>query len=637
MPDSRDSRPPDGEPPASSTSTDRPTTSLRPQPAVSSRPGPLRGVTRVLESQGFEERYELRRLLGRGGIGEVHLCHDRHIGRDVALKRIHREGPAAGASGTAARFVREARVQGQLEHPSVVPVYDLGVTPDGVEFFTMKRIGGMTLEEIVRRLRDGDERALGEYPRNKRLQIFRQICLAMDYAHVRGVVHRDLKPANIMVGRFGEVYVLDWGIAKVLPGEGATIRTGVPHEDRTVDGQILGTVGYMPPEQLVGDSHVGTPADVYALGAILYELLTLGPLHQGRTSAELMRSTQIGADARASVRAPDRNVPPELERLCVEATALEATDRPQGARALAERIEGFLEGDRDVALRGRLAEAHTGAAEEAAREAFAGGAEAEAHRRRALQEAGRALALDPTSTAATRLLMRLMLQPPAAPPPAARRAIEDEEMEEARVALRFGGAAYLGVGILAAAAMAAAGIRSMAGLAAIVVPVVFGGCVAWLLTRRPRITPGQSAVVVTAGFVAISAAAGIGGPLLFVPGLAAANVMATSVGLARPYRGIILLLACLALTVPFALDWWGVIPPAYVYRDGAMVLLPRVTAIPPWIEPVAIVAALVGIVIAPSFVIWRIGDRLAEMRARVHTQHWQLQQLVPGDAAAPGA
>ncbi|MFW6023392.1 MAG: serine/threonine-protein kinase, partial [Myxococcota bacterium] len=305
---------------------ERPTAAIRPS-GGSTTPGRVKDVSRgLLQLDTPEERYQRRKLLGRGGIGEVHLCHDRHIGRDVAMKLLRPATEETSFSSATVRFVREARVQGQLEHPAIVPVYELGVTPDGVEYFTMKRIGGQTLESILHGLRTGDSALRRAFPRNKLLQIFRQVCLAVEYAHVRGVVHRDLKPANIMVGHYGEVYVLDWGIAKVMPGEGSTIHPGVP-EERTLDGQILGTVGYMPPEQLVGDARLDARADVYALGSILFEILTLQPLHLGASSAELMRSTQLGANARATERAPDRDVPPELERLCVDATHLQPDRR----------------------------------------------------------------------------------------------------------------------------------------------------------------------------------------------------------------------------------------------------------------------------------------------------------------------
>lgn len=597
--------------------------------AAESQPAAVGHLDHAPTDGTFDERYERRRLLGEGGMGEVHLCVDRRIGREIAMK-VLRPGTGSTHSGNV-RFLREARIQGQLEHPTTVPVYDLGLTSEGVEFFTMKRVGGVTLEEVVLRLQSGDREAAREFGLHRLLHVFQQVCLGVQYAHTRGVIHRDLKPANIMIGGFGEVYIIDWGLAKVgaeEPGAGGG-PSGQWVKRGTMDGAVLGTPGYMSPEQAFDSGAVDERADVYALGAILFEILTLEPLHQGHQTFELLRSTQAGVNVPERVRSCAREVAPELEALCAEAVQVQARDRIASARRLADGVGRFLEGDRDEELRRRLAEEHVQVAEEAARRALAAGEDADAQRQKALQEAGRALALDPNSTAGTRVLMRLLVEPPREPPPAAQRAIEDEEMEEARFVLRLGGPAYVVQGLLAAAGIIMAGLRSPAGLLAIVAPIVFAGGMAMWLARQPRIPHGLALVVVVAAFAAISAVSGLGGPLLFVPGLAVGNLMATTVGFARPYRGLILLLACLAIAVPFILDWVGVLPPAYVYEDGAILLLPRVMEFPPWIEPVAMVLAVTALLVAPSLAVWGIGDRLSEMRARVHTQQWQLQQLVP--------
>ncbi len=190
------------------------------------------------EASEFTRRYQERRLLGEGGMGSVLLCADAQIGRHVALKII-RAAPRAGARAER-RFLREARVQGQLEHPALVPVYDLGITPDGAVYFTMKRVRGETLEDVLRELR-GDPR----FTRRKLLAAFARVCLAVDFAHRRGVLHRDLKPANVMLGDFGEVYVLDWWLAKLTdhpdlepePDE----RVAVLVTSETAPGAVLGT------------------------------------------------------------------------------------------------------------------------------------------------------------------------------------------------------------------------------------------------------------------------------------------------------------------------------------------------------------------------------------------------------------
>jgi serine/threonine-protein kinase len=197
----------------------------RPSSASSSASGSDSGSETVAEVTGarwmrappapaddvpLTRRYEPRELLGEGGMGEVHRCTDARIGREVAMK-VMRHADEPGSSTK--RFRREALLQANLEHPSIVPVYDVGVDAEGAPCFAMKRVRGQTLRHILTRIAEGDELARRRYPVHKLLGAFSQVCLAIDFAHSRGVIHRDLKPANIMLGDFGEVYVLDWGLA----------------------------------------------------------------------------------------------------------------------------------------------------------------------------------------------------------------------------------------------------------------------------------------------------------------------------------------------------------------------------------------------------------------------------------------
>src|SRR3954467_1599549 len=205
--------------------------------------------------------YQIGELIGRGGMGEVVVAQDQRIGREVAIKRIRSLDPSSDAVN---RFLREARIQARLDHPAIVPVYELGTDADGRPYFTMKRLAGVTLS---RKLSENG-------PVQPLLRAFVDVCLAIQLAHSRGVVHRDLKPSNIMLGDYGEVYVLDWGVARVLT---ETRRTTGPSlvvdpDDGTTVGAILGTPGYMAPEQVRGHE-AGSKADVYALGAILFEIL----------------------------------------------------------------------------------------------------------------------------------------------------------------------------------------------------------------------------------------------------------------------------------------------------------------------------------------------------------------------------
>ncbi|MDQ3296446.1 MAG: protein kinase, partial [Myxococcota bacterium] len=305
-------------------------------------------------SQG--SRYTEQSVLGVGGMGKVVLARDARIGREVALKVLHAERELAEEERE--RFLREAQVQGQLEHPSIVPVYDIDRRLDGTTFFTMRRVLGRTLGAILDDLRLGNPEAVARYTQRELLQAFATVCLTIDYAHSRGVVHRDLKPANIMLGDFGEVYVLDWGLARIMEDPAETIP---PANRLSVPGTMMGTPLYMAPEQMA-DPDVGPLADVYSLGAILFEILTLERVRDPR-------ALYAPVEARPSVRTPHRKIAPELETICVKATELDATERYRSARAIQEAIARYLDGDRETEQRRALAATHAERARAALRDA----------------------------------------------------------------------------------------------------------------------------------------------------------------------------------------------------------------------------------------------------------------------------
>jgi serine/threonine protein kinase len=238
---------------------------------------PDAAVDHLLRIAGAAEdpggRYELREEIGRGGMGVVHRARDRELQRDVALK-VLRAGADPG--DLARRLHREARVLASLEHPGMVPVHDVGVLADGSPFYVMKLVRGRRLDEWA-----ADRPAMGE-----RLRAFERICETMAFAHAHGVVHRDLKPGNVMLGAFGEVLVMDWGVAKVL-ADVSVAASGATVDGETAAGTVLGTPGYMAPEQAAGDARaIDARTDVYALGGLLHFLLagsppTAGPLPPG--------------------------------------------------------------------------------------------------------------------------------------------------------------------------------------------------------------------------------------------------------------------------------------------------------------------------------------------------------------------
>ncbi len=291
-----------------------------------------------------DARYDVLGTLGVGGMGKVELYRDRWIGREIARKSMAKKRKNDPKALNA--FMREAKIQGQLEHPAVVPVHDLAFEPDGRPTFTMKRVRGRTFRELM----DAEDRP----PLRRLLSAFHRVCLAIDYAHRRGVIHRDLKPENIMVGDFGEVYVLDWGIAK-LAGEPTTgdklDMEGILQSSPNALAKRVptGTLGYMSPEQ-VRCEELDPRSDVYGLGLILFEILTNRKTHPTKLPQVFYSTLQeVG---RASEVA---QVPPELDEACALALRVDRDHRVQSARALADLVQAFLDGDRDLEARHRRA------------------------------------------------------------------------------------------------------------------------------------------------------------------------------------------------------------------------------------------------------------------------------------------
>jgi eukaryotic-like serine/threonine-protein kinase len=326
-------------------------------------------------------RLQLLGEVARGGMGVIIKGRDSDLGRDLAVKVLleqHRENP-----DLIRRFVEEAQIAGQLQHPGVVPVYELGTLADHRPYFAMKLVKGRTLAELL------EERAGPAEDRARLLGIFEQVGLTMAYAHVRGVIHRDLKPSNIMVGSFGEVQVMDWGLAKVLPRGGVAddqgaglvrhdtvIRTGWTGRDTGLSqaGSIMGTPAYMSSEQASGDiDRLDERADVFALGSILCEVLTGGPAFTGRTVGEIHRKAARGDLAKAFGRLDACGADAELAGLARDCLACELEDRPRNASVVTERLTAYLAGVQERLRTAELdrVEAQARAEEEAKRRVLA--------------------------------------------------------------------------------------------------------------------------------------------------------------------------------------------------------------------------------------------------------------------------
>jgi serine/threonine-protein kinase len=314
----------------------------------------LKGTERNAQAT---ERYEIVGEIARGGVGRVHRGRDNDIGRDVALK-VLLDGHL-GNPELVQRFVEEAQIGGQLQHPGIVPVYELGLRSDGQPFFAMKLVKGETLAARL---------ATGESRRRELMAVFRDVCRTMSYAHARGVIHRDLKPSNIMIGNFGEVQVVDWGFAKVMRRGGvaderlakkaerdvtmiSTVRSGDDGSAPSVAGAVMGTPAYMPPEQALGRvEDLDERSDIFSLGAILCEILTGKPPYvEDRMNAAAhallepahKRLDECGADARLV----------SLCRRCLEPLP---KDRPPRADELAEETAAYLASAEGRAHRARV-------------------------------------------------------------------------------------------------------------------------------------------------------------------------------------------------------------------------------------------------------------------------------------------
>ncbi len=293
--------------------------------------------------ESHDGRYEIKSSLGTGGMGEVFEVTDHTLRRNVALKRLRR---GADSEKNRRRLLLEAQVTGLLEHPSIVPVYDLREGEDGNPFYIMRVVEEKSLEGIFEEIRGGESK----FSLVQLVSILRQVSLAIHYAHDKGVIHRDLKPENILIGKYGEVYVIDWGIAKI-------IRDGIGLEttEGASDG-LIGTPRYMSPEQARGESGLADGrSDVYSLGAILYEILTLCPVFESEHILALLFKVVYDEPMKPSERAPGRNIPEVLEIMALRALEKEPEKRFQSAEDFAAELEAFLDGVKEADRKRELA------------------------------------------------------------------------------------------------------------------------------------------------------------------------------------------------------------------------------------------------------------------------------------------
>jgi WD40 repeat protein/serine/threonine protein kinase len=312
----------------------------------------------MAEKAPADARFEILRSHAWGGLGEVYIAQDREVNREVALKRLHERH--ADNADSRARFLREAEITGGLEHPGIVPVYGLGINPDGRPYYAMRFIRGQTFKEAIERFHFADARTESE----RRIELrqllgrFLAVLNAVEYAHSRGIIHRDLKPNNIMLGNYGETLVVDWGLCKALGhrepaaaiGEHTLIPSSSSGSSETLAGSAIGTPAYMSPEQSEGRiEDMGPASDVYSLGATLYTILTGKEPFESTSIGVILSKVQTGDFVRPRERNP--SVPPGLDAICLKAMSLFPKDRYASCAALATDLEHWLANEPVTAFR----------------------------------------------------------------------------------------------------------------------------------------------------------------------------------------------------------------------------------------------------------------------------------------------
>ena len=285
------------------------------------------------------KKYSDRVMLFNGRKAELWKCWDNIMGRTVAFKRLKKQ--FAHDDIDRRRFLREARVTAQLAHPNTIPVYEIGITEDDSIYFTMKKLVGEDLYEVIKRLSQRDPRTHQIYTINELVEVFMQVSHALAFAHAHGVIHRDVKPENIWLGQFSEVVLLDWGVSKVWGVEDIPMepedadKRKLDTDDRTQlrtltrSGQLPGTPLYMAPEQILGHKSLDERADVFSMGVMFYELMTLKLPFQGVTVRKTFDKIIHDEPIEPRTAAPSRQIPKSIEAIIMKAICKKPSDRYQ--------------------------------------------------------------------------------------------------------------------------------------------------------------------------------------------------------------------------------------------------------------------------------------------------------------------
>ncbi len=531
------------------------------------------------------ERYRIGERIGRGGMGEILAARDERLGREVAIKRLRAAEPTALQT---TRFLHEARIQGRLDHPAIAPVHDLGFDERGRPYFAMKKLAGTTLSAILK---------AREAPRRRLLRAFVDVSLAVEFAHVRGVIHRDLKPDNVMLGDFGEVYVLDWGVAKVA-SESESFDDLATDGLETIAGAVIGTPAFMSPEQARDSADVDERTDVFALGKVL-----------------------------AAILAVEGDPPPELVALAALATARDRDQRVASARELGDEVQRYLDGDRDLELRQKLAREQL----EQARAAFAAGLD-DGDRGIAIRAASSAMALDPTLGGAAELVGRLMLEPPRTLPPEVAREMFDDDARQARAHHRGGlWASLIGLAVM---------VPSLLAMGEPTGALLTGGLVAvnallHMRSSRDAQFPSTWLLVFTNALI-VALLAHVFSPMIVAPGVAAIAAMMLAANPFIERAGAVVLLGLAleaAIVLPAIAERAGLLPATMELHPEGLLIHPT-APLPPWsLLPIVVVYG--AGMIAAALTLGRLARTHNRRSVRqLHLQAWQLRQLVADPLAA---
>ena len=435
------------------------------------------------------------------------------------------------------------------------------------------------------------------------------------------------------------MYVLDWGLAKLqaesseLAATETVTNPAAGTDGQTLHGAVMGTPGYMAPEQARGETTaIGAASDVYALGALLFEVLALEPLHAGDTTQALLASTLAGPDSRPSARAPQRNVAPELDAICVRALALDLSQRYGSVREMVADVERFLEGDRDLERRRLLSQAHIEPARAASATSSIRG------RAEAIRELNRSLALEPSNAIALAELKRLLLTPPVETPPEAREMLDRSIDAERRTTAREGVASFA-VWLALVPLLGLAGVRDWNTVIATAMAIAASALLAlYLWKRKARVSNAAAFALLGVSSLSIVGLSFFLGPFVLIPGVAAQNTVVFAAHAPRgPLRFATIGVGIATVILPFVLEMAGLFPPSFVFRGGELVLLPRMLNLPAAPTLLLLSIGTVATVIVPCIVVSRLLDQVHAARARTFTHLWHMNQLVPEAATARGA